>query len=381
MKIRCLLIFLFTGFTLSGHFTLSAQQNNMQGGKLNNLTAGHSKIIVLKHFIDSVAQNYLTNPANSSLSIGVSDGTHTERYFYGETIKGTHQLPDGNSLYEIASISKTFTGLLLAHAVNTGKLRLDDDIREYLPGSYPNLQYKGTPIKIVNLSNHTATFPHSPADLEKQPSYDAANPYLNYSKAMIYKYLHNFKPDTVPGLRATYSNLGFAVLGTILENIYHQPIEELLHITITAPLKMDNTFFNLPASKKNFLTKGYKEKTGTEVPHWNLKNFKAAGGLKSDINDMLLYLNANMNELNTDYTLTQKQTDDRGDFQKGLAWTLEPLANQQLIWHNGGTAGYRSFCGFIKNQQTGVVVLSNSASDVDELATTILTFMLKNKGV
>lgn len=375
MKTYCFLIFLFTGFNLS------AQQNSVQAGKVNDALSGDGRNIVLKHYIDSVAQNYLKNPANSSLSIGISDGVHTETYFYGETIKGTHQLPDGNSLYEIASISKTFTGLLLAHAVNTGKLRLDDDIRKYLPGSYPNLQYKGTPIKIVNLSNHTATFPHSPLDLEKQPDYDAANPYLNYSKAMIYKYLHNFKPDTLPGLKATYSNLGFAILGTILENIYHQPIDELLRINITGPLKMNNTFFNIPTSNKNFLTTGYNEKTGTEVSHWNLKDFKAAGGLKSGINDMLLYLNANINEINTDYTLTQKQTDDRGDFQKGLAWTLEPLINQQLIWHNGGTAGYRSFCGFIKNQQTGIVVLSNSASDVDELGISILTFMLKNKRI
>jgi len=322
--------------------------------------------------IDAVALNYLKDPHNSSLSIGIIDNDQTELFFYGETKRGTNELPASSSLYEIASISKTFTAIMLAHAVNEGKIKLSDDIRKYLPGDFTHLQYKGSPITIVNLSNHTSGLPSLPDDFDKQPGFDPANPYLHYPKEGIYSFLRKFKPDTIPGSITAYSNMGFAVLGTILEDVYQMPLEKILQKTITGPLKMRGTHYEVPAPQQKLMVTGYSDETGKAVSYWNLENFKAAGGLKSNITDMLLYLKANMNEINTDYRLSHQPTDHQEDFERGLAWMIQPLAYDTVVWHNGGTAGFRSYCGFIRSKKAGVIILSNSSASVDEAGLELL---------
>lgn len=339
-----------------------------------SIKTSNPKQTKLQLYVDSLALAYLKDSRNSSLSIGLVNGNNTETFFYGETKKGTGNLPNGTSLYEIASISKTFTGIMLAHAINEKKITLNDDIRKYLPGNYPDLQFKNEPVKIVNLSNHTSRLPSLPYNFEKQPGYDPANPYLHYSKEMIYQFLTTFKPDTISGLKVEYSNLGFAILGTILENSYKMPLENLLQQVITGPLKMKDTHYDLLENQKNLLTTGYNSSNGIEVPHWELGAFKAAGGLKSGLNDMLLYLKANMNAKNRDFSLSHQQTSQKDGLSRGLAWVIEPVKNYTIIWHNGGTAGFRSFCGFIKDGNSGVVVLSNSSADVDDLARKLLAF-------
>jgi len=204
------------------------------------------------------------------------------------------------SLYEIASISKTFTAIMLAHAVNEGRIKLNDDIRKYLPGKYPDLQFEGIPIKIINLCNHTSGLPSLPDDFEQQTGYDPSNPYLHYSKENIYTFLHKFRPDTIPGARSSYSNFGFAVLGTVLENVYKMPLAKLIQQIITGPFKMNATHYELSAEEKKMLVTGYTDETGEAVTHWDFEAFKAAGGLKSNIHDMLLYLKANLGTVNQD---------------------------------------------------------------------------------
>jgi CubicO group peptidase (beta-lactamase class C family) len=335
----------------------------------------------LQRYLDSLALDYLKDPNNRSLSIGIVNGAATETYYYGEIKKDTNILPNEKSLYEIGSITKTFTAIVLAHAINEKKIALNDDIRKYLPGNYPDLQFNGTPVRIVNLANHTSGLPALPLDFHTSPGYDLVNPYVHYSKEMIYQYLKGFKPDTAAGARSVYSNFGFAVLGTILENIYHLPLEDLVRQIITAPLKMNSTNFDVPDAEKSLLTTGYAEENGKEVSYWQLRAFRAAGGLKSNMQDMLSYLKANMTTLNPDFILSHKETDRQADFSRGLAWMLEPFKGTISIWHNGGTGGFRTWCGYIKDKKTGVVVLSNSSADVDDIALGLLSFSIGNQAV
>lgn len=323
--------------------------------------------------VDAVAMDYLKDPNNCGLSIGILDHDKTEFFFYGETKKGNNELPGSSSLYEIASISKTFTAIMLAHAVNEGKIKLSDDIRKYLPGDFTNLQFEGKPIKIINLSNHTAGLPSIPADFDQQTGYDPANPYLHYPKDRIYNFLKKYKPGTLPGSTSVYSNMGFALLGIILENAYQLPLDKILQKTITGPLKMKDTQYELAIPQEKLLVTGYSAETGKAVSYWNLAAFKAAGGLKSNVADMSLYLKANMNEINADYRLSHSSTDHQEDFDRGLAWMIQPLDNNTVIWHNGGTGGFRSYCGFVKDKKAGVIILSNSSASVDDAGLELLS--------
>lgn len=276
----------------------------------------------LQHFVDQQAIKYLQDPNNRSLSIGLIHGEHTETFFYGETKLGTYTLPDRHSLYEIGSISKTFTAVILAHAINQDRIKLDDDIRKYLSGNYPNLQFEGTPIKIIDLCNHTSGLPGLPENFEDHAGYEENNPYLNYSKEMIGEYLENFVLEELPGTRAEYSNLGFAILGMILEDLYQLSLKKLLQEVITVPLGMKNTTYEVPVRHKKTLVTGYDHENGENADFWDLGTFKAAGGLKSDLDDLLIYLRANISDYNKDFSLTHNQTDVQAGYGRGLAWSL-----------------------------------------------------------
>lgn len=332
----------------------------------------------LQLYADSLALDYLKDPNNSSLSIGIVTDGNTETIYYGETERGNGTLPDGRSLYEIGSLTKTFVATLLAHAVNEKKISLNDDIRKYLPGSYPNLQYNGLPIKVLNLANHTSALPRLPGNFAKVGGYNPANPYQHYSKEMIFEYLKTFKPDTLAGTRMEYSNFGFAVLGIILENVYHQPLEELLKQTITAPLKMTSTSLVVPEANRKLLVSGYSDIDGKYLQSWEMGAFNAAGGLKSNMQDLLIFLKTNLNSVSPDFALTRKETDKQAEISTGLAWMIQPFRGTTCIWHNGAVGGFTSFCGFIKDRKAGVVVLSNSSASVDEIALELLSFAIQN---
>ena len=333
----------------------------------------------LQLLIDSLAIDHLQDSVNCGLSIGVINGNKSEMFFYGSNYKDENVLPGMRTIYEIGSVTKTFTGILLAHAINQGKIKPNDDIRNYLPGKYPNLQYKGLPITVQDLANHTSRLPRLPADLAKQPGYDPKDPYKNYSKEMMYAFLKTVKTDTLPGTVNEYSNFGVAMLGIILENVYQQPLENLIKSYVTDPAKMKYTKFILNESERNRMATGY-DGNGTEAINWDLGAFIAAGGLKSNLEDMLSYLSANMNEINADFKLSHQQTYKDASMAVALNWILTTTADgNTLVWHNGGTAGFTSFCGFIKGKQIGVVILNNSGTNVDNIALNILKEMNSKK--
>ena len=343
---------------------------------VSKIRSNNPKQTKLELLADSAALDYLQNAANCGLSIGIINGDKTEMLFYGSTKKDNNLLPDMGTEYEIGSITKTFTGTILAHAINEGKIKLDDDIRKYLPAGYVNLEYKGIPITIKNLTNHTSGLPRMPDDLEQQPDYNPLDPYKNYSKEMMLNLLKRVKIEALPA-KNEYSNLGVAVLGIILAEVYHKPYEELVSTYVTTPLKMSNTKITMPATEKTKLATPYAQ-DGTEITYWNLDAFAPAGGIKSDMEDMLKYLTANMNEINADFRLAHEQTYKDETIAVGLNWMITTTKdNKTLIWHNGGTGGFRSFCGYIKEKKAGVVILSNSGVDVDNIARSILREMNK----
>lgn len=337
-----------------------------------NILSDNKMATKLDSIVDAVVKPYIQNSANAGISIGIVQNNETTFYHYGETKKETASLPNNNTIYEIGSISKTFTGYLLAQSINSKKINLDDDIRNYMVAKYPNLEFEGKPILIKHLVNHTSTLPRLPANLDQQPNFDIENPYANYSKEMISKYLQELVLKAQPGITQEYSNLGMALLAIILENKYRKTYNALLKTYITLPLKMKNTFENVPKQQKvNFAT-GYSA-SGVEVKHWDLVNFVGAGGIKSTIQDMILYLQENMSGINSNIVLSHELTFESDKQSTGFAWMVNKMKdNNTFIWHNGGTGGFTSFCGFIKEKQTGIVILNNSANSVDNLAVSIL---------
>ncbi len=328
---------------------------------------------VTDSIVDQVLKNYMREHKHMGYSIGLYKAGKTSFYGYGEKQKNKNQIPDEETIFEIGSVTKTFTALLLAHAIQTGLAGADDDIRKYLNGNFPNLELNGKPITLKQLANHTSGLPRLPGDLENQPDYTPTDPYKNYSKKMLLDFLKQFKPEREPGKVAEYSNLGIAVLGMLLENIYKKSYAQLIVEHITTPNQMKSTFIIVPESEAKRVALGYDDK-GHYAPAWHLGDIAPAGGISSTAKDMMAYMLANMEEKAPAYKLVHQVTFSQTEKQQtAYVWAITTLKNgNKLICHNGQTAGASSFCSYIPETGTILVLLSNTAGGVDELAIQLL---------
>ncbi|HEY3385571.1 MAG TPA: serine hydrolase [Saprospiraceae bacterium] len=306
-----------------------------------------------------------------SIVVGIIDKNGTQYYSFGtKTIGG--KLVDEHSIYEIGSISKTFTATLLADNIVRGKMKADDPISKYLPFTVKVPVYSGggQPISLGTLSDHTSSLPRLANNM---PYGNPADPYSDYTVDLMYAFLSSYELPREVGSKFEYSNLAVTLLGHILALDGKATYEELLSKEITGPLKMKETAVTLNEKMKENLTIGHS--MGKEVSNWGFNTIPGAGGIRSSVHDILLYLAANLGlnktSLSSAMELAHTPRHDMAD-KVGLGWFTEPGSQGNITWHNGGTGGYRSFAGFVKETGRGVVVLTNSDADVDDIGRHLL---------
>lgn len=361
------LVYKYLLFILLFQYSFSTvAQTDKQTIKTNNLLKTN-----LDSIIHTYVLTYLNNPARVGLSAGVYHNNNLTTYHYGSIQKERQILPTDKTIYEIGSISKTFTGTLLAQAVKDKKVKLEDDVRLYLDGSYPNLEYQGHPIRLSHLVSHISGLPNFLPDnpgIFQNTSQDSLpfvlnRTFKNYSKQDFLEDLHKVKLDTVPGYKFRYSNSSPQLLKYILERVYQKTFEELLQMFILKPLKMNNTTAALKNIKKRNLAKGYNSK-GNQMPYIP-ENLDAAGGIFSTIPDMLQYLKFHLDERNEIVALSHQITmGDIHNYAIGLNWQ-EVLTSKQhkKIWQSGGTYGFSSYCVIYPELSIAIVFLTNEADN------------------
>lgn len=331
-------------------------------------------------YVDSVALVYSRKGHTHALAIGVINAGKTSSYYYGETEKGNKQLPDEQTLFEIGSISKTFTASLLAYLSQTQQLNLDDPITQYLPDSVatnPDLQR----ITLQHLANHTSGLPRLPDNMETVAA-NPLDPYKGYTKAYLYAFLKSYKAATPPDSLYSYSNLGFGILGDVLSTVYGKAYNDLVAEIICQPLGLKNTTEH-PNPDTQYVTKVYNGK-GRETPLWTYDDLTAHGSLKSTVPDLLIYAKAHFKMPETDLehalALTRQFTYfNPPDTDIGLAWHMNMVGDELIYWHNGGTFGSSSYMAFTPDKKIAVVVLSNTAESVDAVGLSILNAILANQ--
>ncbi|MCB1228933.1 MAG: beta-lactamase family protein [Verrucomicrobiae bacterium] len=270
-------------------------------------------------------------------------------------------LVDENTLFEIGSITKVFTGILLADQVQRGKASLDDPIAKHLPDSVLPKDSPLASVTLLDLATHTSGLPRLPGNLESE-DLDPGDPYANYSVDDLHEYLKNFQEtDFEERGKQSYSNLGVGLLGHILERISGMPYEALLTKTILAPLEMDSTFVqrakgDLPKKSAGRFATGHSE--GRETSHWHIDALCGAGAIVSSAADMAKFATAHWNEstpteLRAAMDLAMRET--RNDM--GLAW----FHGDKGYWHNGGTGGFRSELKISPENRTAEIMLTNGA--------------------
>ncbi len=342
----------------------------------------------LKSSLDKVVQKavkkYMSNKHVSGLSVGVIKEGKSYSYNFGEMKKKSLLRTNNKTIYELGSIAKVFTGTLLANAVLDGKLKLDDDIRKYLKGNFPNLQYNGNPIKIVHLANLTSRRPSMPT-LEKLGGRSPLDE--NYSGNVddkdIAEILIKVKLDTLPGTRREYSNFAVCLLGRILEKVYDMSYEQLLENKISKPYKMNQTKITLNQEELKDYAIGYAM-DGTPNTYWKNDFLSPAGGIRSSVDDMLLFMHEQLNPKNKVTDLTHQLTFGTEKNGKGLLWGINRMKKKnQLLWsHDGSTNGFSSLILVFPEIKAGIVLLTNNGDYTDEsfsedIYTTIYDYLIK----
>ncbi len=322
--------------------------------------------------VDRLAAPYVECSAFLGMVVGVFDGSEELLRGYGEGRPG----PD--TVYEIGSVSKVFTGVLLAALVRDGTVRLDQPVAELLPAGATVPATGERRITLVDLSTHSSGLPRMPDNFAPK---DPRNPYADYTFDLMLEFLARVKPARAPGAAYEYSNVGAGLLGAALARKAGKTYEVLLEERIAGPLGMKSTVVLLTPELKARLAPGH-DALGRPESNWDLVAFAGAGGIRSTGADMMRFLMANLTPTPLNDTLAfarevRYAPPEANAHRIGLGWHVSPAG---VHWHNGQTGGYHSFAAIDTAKRHAVVVLADTATgDVDELGGDLLRMLAGEK--
>ena len=311
-----------------------------------------------------------------SIIVGTIDATGKTQIISAGSYNDKKEVkPDGNTLYEIGSVTKVFTSLLLADMVIKKQVNLDDPISKYLPASVKVPVIKGKQITLQHLASHAVGWPRMPDNYDPK---DPDNPFADYTSEQLYDYISRSDFDYAPGTWFKYSNPGYGLLGNILSLIAGKPYETLVKERICAPLGMTNTTITLTPAQIKELAGGHSEYSAP-VKNWDMPAIAGTGAIRSNINDLLIFAAANLGHVKTDlYPAMQLAhvphiSKGKGEGEVCLGWTLEKAKDgDEYLWKDGTTGGYKSIILLNRTKKTGVVILANAMNQINDMAYHIL---------
>ena len=329
-----------------------------------------------------------------SIVVGIITPNGTQVYGYGNISKANNTIVNGNTIFDIASITKVFTTTLLADMVKQGLVRLDDPIEKYLPATVKIPTYNRHKITVEDLATHTSGLPDFPAGWIRNRT---------YTTQQVYNFLSNTQLQSEPGSRANYSDFAMGLLGHILSIRAAVPYAQLVKDRIFSVLGMDSTgiamnstAISLSDALKSRLAKGHiggKEINLEFIP----EEIQGAGALYSTANDLLKYLAANIGLIHTSINdIIQETHQIRHEYPKapslhfssasnkslsasyvGLGWFIDTNLGSEVIQHSGGIDGYSSFVGFNPTKQEGVVLLCSC--ETNDMPSPVIESLIKMK--
>jgi serine-type D-Ala-D-Ala carboxypeptidase/endopeptidase len=322
---------------------------------------------------DRLVQPYLDNDMIVGMTIGVLRAGKQEVFGFGRMSRDDRRVPDGDTIFELGSASKVLTGILLADAVVQGRVKLDQPAGLLLPAGVKMPAKGDRAITIKDLSTHVSGLPTIPDNMKMA---DPNNPYADYREKDLYAFLNNHKLARAPGTKNEYSNLGQGLLGHLLSLQAKSTYEDLVRNRITVPLGMPSTRITIDKESQSRFAPGHTG-DGQPAANWDLPVLAGAGGVRTTVNDMLLFAAANLappkgklgEAIEMAWTIHQKPI-KKGEASLGLGWHLTPDGTR---WHNGQTGGYHSMILINRKTKSSVILMTNtSTGEVDQLATDIL---------
>jgi CubicO group peptidase (beta-lactamase class C family) len=281
---------------------------------------------------------------------------------------------DGDTVFEIGSVTKVFTSLLLADMVVRGEVALTDPVAQYLLAGTKTPEWNGRKITLADLATHTSGLPFFPANF---PPVENRAAYGQYTVEQLYQFLAGYELPREPGTQWEYSNTGGGLLGLALARRAGMDYESLVRARITGPLAMESTGIALPPQVKGRLAAGHGERL-EPAPPWDLPALPGAGSLRSSANDLLTLLAAFTGAVKSPLAAAMAAMPETRRpnrlymLDQALGWFVIGKGDEQFFIHGGGTHGFASSLAYDPRTRTGVVVLSNAAGSVDDIARHLL---------
>jgi CubicO group peptidase (beta-lactamase class C family) len=301
---------------------------------------------------------------------------------YGSPGPGALPL-DADSVFEIGSITKVFTAILLADMADRGEVRLDDPVTKHLPATVRIPERGGKQITLLDLTTQVSGLPRMPDNFTPK---DLANPYADYTPQQMFEFLGRYQLTRDIGAQFEYSNLGVGLLGQALTHRAGKPYDALVRERILTPLKMDHSGIAFTPWMRTHLAKGHNAQ-GAVTSNWDIPAFAGAGALRSTMHDMVIFARANLGMLATaqqgapeirrlqalmQQTHKIQRSVGRPDTSIGMGWVVQTVKDREVVWHNGGTGGYRTWLGLDRARKVAAIVLTNSALSNDDLGFELL---------
>lgn len=315
------------------------------------------------------AKPYLDSNVVVGLSIAVIKGDQSATVHFGK-VSQDGKAPDDDTVYEIGSISKVFTGILLADAVKQGKAELDQPAQRWLPDDVTMPRSEDREITLLDIATHTSGLPRLPDNI---PSLTGDDPYSDYTSTLAYEFLNGHKLQRAPGVKHEYSNFAASLLGHMISRDTGKTYDQLLGERIAEPLGMTDTSVELsPAMAKRMATGHVAD--GEPTNRWTFADMPGAGGINSTTADMMTFAKACLDPPDDEVGEAIKlsmQKHYNGTPPMGLGWHI--AGDQMTRWHNGQTGGFHAMLLVNQPLQLAVVVLTNTATtEVDQLANSLI---------
>ncbi|MFB3386802.1 serine hydrolase domain-containing protein [Flavobacterium sp. LAR06] len=315
--------------------------------------------------MDRNANLLLKDSKAYSVSIAIISNGESHTRHYGEIDKGKGNKANDNTLFEIASVTKVFTGTLVANAVLEGKIKLDDDIRKYLKEPFSNLEYNGNPIRIKDLLTHRSgiltPFPDT-KEIRRKYSPDSFLVHKNrldktYTKSDFFNALRKVKVDTLPGTAFKYGALGPELCAHILENVYKKDYEDQLQQVIFDKLKMNST--KIKRNKNDIVANGYNE-SGLLMTPLSSNLWGASKMLKSTISDLTKFIKFELDRNNKIVLESHQKIASNPDM--GYFWEIQTDTGGNVNYtKDGGSNGTQNILKIFPESNFGFVILMNQS--------------------
>jgi CubicO group peptidase (beta-lactamase class C family) len=305
------------------------------------------------------------------IAIGVIDSNGRRYVNYGTLAVNDPRAVASDTMFEMGSVTKVFTSLVLSGMVQKGEVSLDDAVAKYLPPDVKVPERGGKKITLVDLATHTSGLPRMPTNFAPK---DNSNPYADYGVDRLYAFLSGYALTRDIGEKYEYSNLAVGLLGTALARRAGMDYEAMVKTRVTGPLNMESTVVAFTPAMNARRAVGHSD-TREPVANWDLTALAGAGAIRSDAADMLTFVAANLGYVQSPLAgamaaMTKtRRPGPNGNIEIALGWHITHRGEREIIWHNGGTGGYRTWIGFDPKARVGVVALSNmsTGAGVDDI--------------